>query len=442
MTPAPGADRRTAADRLLAHLARWLLLLALFAAPAQAEAPSPALTTRANDLVTLFNATAKAEEMFAPAFLAQVPVAQVQQISSQLVSQFGPARQVTRIDAKNATSGTVFVDFERAAVRLELALEGAPPNRIIGLLVTATDVKGDTLAKVTQEFRELPGEASLAIATLEGNGPPRFSITHQEDRPLAVGSAFKLFLLAELSRSIEAGERKWSDVVPLDRRSIPSGVLQTWPEGSPITLHTLAALMISQSDNTAADTMLHVLGRENVERLLPRLGIAAPDRLRPLLSTREAALLKVGPDSALTNRWIAASEADRRAMLAGPLAGQLPETIDLAKLAAAPTRIDTIEWFASTADLVRVMNWLRLHGDKQALDILAINSGISRALASEYSYVGYKGGSEAGVINMTLLLRGKNGVWNAVSGSWNNRAATVDEARFVQMIGRVASLLK
>ncbi len=45
---------------------------------------------------------------------------------------------------------------------------------------------------------------------------------HEAARPLAIGSTFKLFLLAELSRSIHAGERKWTDVVPLDRRSLPS----------------------------------------------------------------------------------------------------------------------------------------------------------------------------------------------------------------------------
>ena len=31
-----------------------------------------------------------------------------------------------------------------------------------------------------------------------------------------------------------------------------------WPRGSPVTLHTLAALMISQSDNSATDMLLHV----------------------------------------------------------------------------------------------------------------------------------------------------------------------------------------
>ena len=205
-----------------------------------------------------------------------------------------------------------------------------------------------------------------------------FSIEVKADKPLAVGSAFKLFLLAQLSHEISAGQRQWADVVRIDHRSIPSGILQTWPEGSPVTLHTLAALMISQSDNTAADMMLHLLGREKVEQLLPSLGIAAPDRLRPLLTTREAALLKTG-DPALVKQWAAASEAERQAMLDGPIAALSAGKIDVAKLAADPVAIDSVEWFVSTSDLVRVMDWLRVHGDKHALDIMAINSGLAAA---------------------------------------------------------------
>src|SRR6185436_9794365 len=140
---------------------------------------------------------------------------------------------------------------------------------------------------------------------------PAMLASLEPEQPLAIGSAFKLFILAELNRQIGAGQRHWSDVVTLDRRSIPSGSLQTWPPGSPMTLHTLAALMISVSDNTAADMLLHTLGRENVERMMTTLGISNAARNLPLLSTLEMTAIKTGPAPAF-NAWRQADEAGRR----------------------------------------------------------------------------------------------------------------------------------
>jgi hypothetical protein len=88
------------------------------------------------------------------------------------------------------------------------------------------------------------------------------------------------------------------------------------------------------------------------------------------------------------------------------------------------------------------MDWLRLNGGKEAIDILAINPGIGSAAASNVAYLGYKGGSETGVMNMTFLVRGKSGQWYAVSGGWNDARAAVDENRFVGLMRRAVSLLR
>jgi hypothetical protein len=175
---------------------------------------------------------------------------------------------------------------------------------------------------------------------------------------------------------------------------------------------------------------------------LPELGIHAPERLRPLLNTREAALLKAGPTPAVVQQWIRGSEAERRALLEGPLSKPTADDVDLGKLVSTIVAPDSAEWYASTSDLVRTMNWLRLHADRQALDILAINSGIPRTAVSDLAYVGYKGGSDAGVINMTLLIRDKAGGWHALSGTWNNPKGAVDEARFASLMSRATGLVK
>jgi hypothetical protein len=107
-----------------------------------------------------------------------------------------------------------------------------------------------------------------------------------------------------------------------------------------------------------------------------------------------------------------------------------------------PVGIDKAEWYASPADMVRVMDWLRRNGDPTALDILAINPGPARTSAPGFSYIGFKGGSETGVLNATYLLRSKEGRWLALSVTWNNREAALDEARFLALVGRLVAVMR
>jgi beta-lactamase class A len=422
--------------RLLALL--MLLLGGLAGQSATAQPQQDPLRTRAEALVGLFNGTTEPEALFSAAFLSAVPAAQVKAISAQLRTQLGAAEALNRVEPSGAHAGTVHLDFERGTLQLNLAVEPKPPHLIQGLLVVGSEVKGDSFARLIQELKALPGQVSLAVARL-GKGSPELLAAHEGTRPMAVGSAFKLFLLAELDRSIRAGERKWSDAVPLTHRSLPSGFLQDWPAGSPVTLHSLAALMVSQSDNSATDTLLHALGRGKVESILPVVGVKAPGRNRPFLATMEAFVLK-GGDPELARAWVASGEAERRALL-GRIGAVPADRVDAARLAAQPNLIDSVEWFVSAEDLVRTMDWLRQNGRKETLDILAINPGLARPAAERFGYVGYKGGSETGVVAMSYLIRTHEGAWYSVAGSWNNPAAKVEEDRFALLLSRAISLL-
>jgi len=307
----------------------------------------------------------------------------------------------------------------------------------------ARSAEPSAAAQVPALFGEivgLPGEVSLIAARLEEGGPANF-LTEKADRPLAIGSSFKLFVLAELVREVKAGERRWSDVVPLGAPSLPSGLLHQWPKGSPITLHSLAALMISRSDNSAADTLLAVLGRDKVEAILPAIGIAAAALDRPFLSTREAFILKFG-DPALIRRWKAADAAGRRALLDGELAAVEAGKLDPARFTGRPIAIREAEWFASPADLVRTLDWLRRSGDSTALELLAINPGLDPALARDFAYFGFKGGSEPGVLSMNFLLRNREGRWLGVSAVWNNETGPLDEPKFAALMSRLVALMK
>jgi hypothetical protein len=416
-----------------------MLMLAVVAAPAPAAAPPTPFEAKAAELVRVLNGGIEPNLFFSPAFLAQVPRERVREIFAQLRVSYGAARDMAGLEASGPTGGIASVRFERAVVRIRMAVAAQPPHPVEGLLVLGAESSAADLPALFGEIVGLPGEVSVAAARLENSGPVDF-LTQKADRPMAIGSAFKLFVLAELARAVKAEERRWSDVVPLGAPSLPSGLLQDWPKGSPITLHSLAALMISQSDNSAADTLLAVLGREKVERLLPAVGVRAPERTRPFLSTREAFALKLG-DPALLAQWKAADEGGRRALLPR-LAAVEASALDPSRLAGRPAAVASVEWFASPADLVRTLDWLRRNGDSTTLALLAINPGLGRPLAESFAYFGFKGGSEPGVLNMSFLLKTRSGRWVAVSATWNNEAAPLDEPRFAALMSQLVGLMK
>lgn len=430
---------RTARGVLRRLLQLVLLTVLAWSIPTAAAVPTPAFRQRADALVSLLAGKTAPETLFSPTFLTQVPPAQVTSIGKQLRDSYGAPRTVERIEAKSASSGTVVVRFDRALVKMEMAI-GPPPAQLIeGLLVTGVEMAQDDVPTVFGELTALPGTVSLSAARLEPGGPASF-LTQEDDEALAVGSSFKLFILAELIREVKAGERRWAEVVPLGAPSLPSGILQDWPPGSPITLHSLAALMLSRSDNSAADTLLELVGREKVEALLPALGVRTAERDRPFLSTREMFALKLG-EPALLADWLRADAAGRRALLPR-IDAVAAKSLDATRMAGAPIAIDKVEWFASAADLVRTLDWIRRSGDATALALLAINPGLSRDQAASFDYAGFKGGSEPGVLNLSYLVRRRDGTWVALSGTWNNPAAAVEETRFVALMQRLVMLSK
>src|SRR5574337_1213425 len=60
-----------------------------------------------------------------------------------------------------------------------------------------------------------------------------------------------------------------------------------------------------------------------------------------------------------------------------------------------PKAIDSIEWFASSADLCRVLDWLDKHGGPTAQAVMSINHG-NLSQGKRFTYIGFKSGSETG----------------------------------------------
>lgn len=400
--------------------------------PVPAIAISPGLQARIDALPAMINGTGDFEEYFAPAFKAQVPKAQFDQIGQQLKAQFGAAVKVERVSATSPYAATVELGFEKGVGAVNIVIDPAAPHRVTGLLLARIEPRGDTIAKIEAEIRALPGTAAFGVYALGDDVAPVNELAGSQ--PMPIGSAFKLWVLAEAARQVNAGTRTWSDVVALGPRSLPSGISQRWPAGAPVTLHTLATLMISISDNTATDTLLTALGRDKVDAMVAQTGIANPAATLPVLTTMEAFQLKAPSNADLAAGWKAAGPDARRKLLADNRARLAATMIDPAMFADKPVTPD-IEWFASPRDEAAVLNWLRTRGGDQALAILAVNPGTPGAVL--FDYAGFKGGSEPGVVSLNWLVKTKKGNWYAVTGGWTRRDAAVNERSFAMLMSRL-----
>lgn len=395
-----------------------LLLLAL-------QDPEPPLEEFARRIADLIREKPPAAPgLFHESFRKQVPPPRLRALLRRFHSDYGRVASLRLVRRLSLQRGRFLFTFS-SGVRMPvlLVLTSAPPFRILGLWFGIPLPPVRSLDEVAARLAEFPGRTSLLIRRI-GTKPETLASLNP-DEPLAVASAFKLYILAALVHD----RKNWADVVRLQDacRSLDSGTMHHWPAGSPVTVHTLALNMIAASDNTAADHLLHYVGRKRLEALLSVLGHGDPARNIPFPSTLE--VFKLKSSEKIRREYLAADPESRRAILEGPLKN-IPR--DRVGQPTTPTAIDSIEWFASASDLCRLMTWFHEKQDETALKILATHPGLED-VSGAYEYIGYKGGSEPGVLNHTFLLRSPKGVY-VLSAGWNNPAADLDAERFFALV--------
>jgi len=353
----------------------------------------------------LFSAETVDKEWFSGQGLASA----VPRVVEQLIRELGPLQSIPPCGERCTAV------FERGELHFDMKIDS--DGLITSILIDPPVVYSASLEDAVQTFSELPGSSSVYV-TRDGevigdlNG----------DAPMAVGSAFKLAVLKALNQLIGAGKLEWDQVVELKEewRSVPSGQLQDWPVGAPLTLHTLASLMISVSDNTATDALIDLVSRGSLETVSPLN--------RPFLTTREFFQLKRRDSADLRRAFAEGSFDERMGILSGLSENPLPAIGDL-----NTDPLLQIEWFFSGAELCRLMDRVK------HLDVVQINPGI--ALTNDWERVAYKGGSDFGALNFTTALTAKDGKQYCVSATWNN-AEPLDETAFSMLYAGLLYHLK
>jgi beta-lactamase class A len=326
-----------------------------------------------------------------------------------------------------------------AKMQIALTVEPSEPHRIAGLTFRRLIDAQPAASWDEVQARMKAVAPSVGFSAAEITGGRCVPLAGLEPKkPLAIGSTFQLYVLDALATQIAAKKRSWSDPIAIDdaKKSLPPGALRSEAAGQIFTARQLAERMIAGSDNTAADHLLAFVGRRAVEETVKAAGNAAAARDVPFLSTRDVFALKLLATPDEQRAYVAADVPRRRKLLEGWEKRDLAKALEAMKSGwREPRMVDSIEWFASAEDLCALVAALKTHADAAATapvgEMLSANPGLPDD-AGAYEYVGFKGGSEPGVANMTWLLqRKRDHAWLVLAVTFNDPGAEIDDKRAV-----------
>jgi beta-lactamase class A len=384
-------------------------------------------------------------EHFSDSFLAAIPPAKLISALSS-VAAAGPFTYSGPLGPSTQTKLLARIDGAAGSLKVSVSVDTSSQQRINGLAFApyTAVTKPASWGQADASLRSLASQAGLFAAEVTTSGELRPLHELDAGRVGAIGSAFKLYVLGALGEAIEQHRASWDEQLAIHQawKSLPSGTMQDDPAGTRYPLRTYAQQMIAISDNTAADHLIHRVGRAAVEAELARLGNSDPARDTPFLTTREMFALKLGAPQTLRRAYVAASSAQRALLL--PQIDKLPLSLKAAESWTTPRDIGTIEWFASPRDLGRAMVGLRALARKPGLapirTILSRNPGMTFD-PTTWAYTAYKGGSEIGVLSLTWLLERQDGRTFVLSITLDDPTQVIDEAGAVEVAQGAVDLL-
>ena len=293
-------------------------------------------------------------------------------------------------------------------------------------------------ARIDDALAELGPEVGFLAASVSPDGTcdPIHEVAPSEPRPTA--SQFKLLVLGALADRIAAGEISWDQTLTVDAAAQSlgngEGSLQVAAPGTQVTVEDAATKMISISDNTAADMLAGLTGRDEVEAKFDEWTDNASAN-EPFLTTREMFLLHYVPD--LADRYLATPPDQRDDFLASSVDPLLLTDMD-PELLGNPRYIDTVEWFASPDDICRAFAGLQGLAEDPA------PSPLSTILSQEVGGIGldpaawptiwFKGGSEPGVLTLGWLATNSEGDSFVVQAMVSNPDANLSDASIVDLV--------
>ncbi|MBK7538167.1 MAG: serine hydrolase [Myxococcales bacterium] len=423
------------------------------AAPAAPALPTTATDPSAEDTLRWFLTSlaagplslAEVEARFSSTFLQQVPASQVVQIFTALQQQLPPV-SVTKQEGKAPLELSAWLTTKAGGMRVDIVMSATTPRKIDGLLIkpVATAAPPRSYQEAVDRLAKTGEKHQVYVAKLDRGACSPVFRSGGEQR-LAIASTSKLWVLLALDEKLRKDKTlTWDKKLPIrdESKSLPSGIMQDVAAGTEYTLREYATQMISISDNTATDHLIEFIGDAGLARALSLAKHGAPAMHLPYLRTRDLFGLKISATAEELAAYRKATVAAKRKLLAE--LRQRP--IDLAAAVAAwtaPRALD-LEWFASGPEVCRTLAALAARGelDPQSELLAALGKGQGVDLdRSQWRYVGFKGGSEPGVIYLAYLLQRTDGAWFVAIVGVNDATRNLDEGEIISAATGVLSVL-
>jgi beta-lactamase class A len=157
------------------------------------------------------------------------------------------------------------------------------------------------VAEIVRIDRESPGELGVYV---KKSGLPD-DVRHQADRHWYLASTVKVPVAIVLLQKVEKGELNLESTLVLKSSDFVdgSGDVQTKPPGIRVSVGDLLEKMLTQSDSTAADLLIRLVGESDLNRALEKMsGKGAFGPITTLLQVRRDAYAELHPNaSAFTN---------------------------------------------------------------------------------------------------------------------------------------------
>ena len=128
---------------------------------------------------------------------------------------------------------------------------------------------------------------------------------YEADRVMRSASTIKVFIMSELFRQAKEGLLSLSDKIVLTSSMLTGGdgVLKELNPGHEFTLEEICTLMIIQSDNMATNILIDVLGMDNINVQISRLGMKNTSLQRKMMDSEA---VKAGFNNYITANEFAA----------------------------------------------------------------------------------------------------------------------------------------
>src|SRR6056297_2276688 len=138
--------------------------------------------------------------------------------------------------------------------------------------------------QIEEEVKKVSGSAGIVLRDLADG--ECYSLGKSEVFPIA--SIIKLTILWELFARIDRGEIQVSEKRQLlDSVKVGGfGILKNLDEGLDLTIHDLATLMITLSDNVATNMLIDELGMDSINKKVRELGLIHTQLKRKMMDSK------------------------------------------------------------------------------------------------------------------------------------------------------------